>query len=181
MSVKGVGRLRGKVDKMSQLMQEAVIEATDEVAENVKGHAIDNLSNSGMRHPTGELVGSVTNEDARVNLSGNIEASVFTDKKQGLFREFGTGPVGNASQKDLPPGIVPVYRTTPWGIPADEVSIDMEAIYGFKRYEYNGKEYYWTLGQPARPWLYPALKQGMEKAPEIYRNKTKEKLKGLAK
>lgn len=76
--------------------------------------------------------------------------------------------------------MTPVYTQGPWFIPANEVP-DLEALYGMLRITIQDNDFFVTRGQPARPWLYPALKQGMEEAPEIYRDKINGKLKELTK
>ncbi|MEG0294498.1 HK97 gp10 family phage protein [Enterococcus sp.] len=177
--IKGLSSLRRKTQQLPELIKKAVSEATDEVAELVQGYAVQSIQSS-TKHGSSELAGSVK-KDVIESTEGRIQGYVRTDKESHIYREFGTGPIGQASKKDLPPGFYPTYTQTPWGIPVLETGKDLEALYGFRRYEYNGKEYFWTLGQPAHPWLYPALKEGMEEAPEIYKEKLNQALKEISK
>ena len=91
---------------------------------------------------------------------------------------MGTGQVGQASQKDLPPGMNPVYTQEPWFFPVDSVDIDLNAIYGMPIIKIQGKEFYRTNGQPARPFLYPALKEGTENAADIYKQHIQKSIRG---
>lgn len=177
-TIKGLDSLRRKTKILPELIKQATVEATREVTDLVQGYAVQNIQSS-TKHASGELSGSVKNEVTE-SAEGRIQGYVWTDKEQGLYRELGTGPVGESSTKDLPPGITPVYSQGPWFIPASEVP-DLEALYGMLRITIQDNDFFMTRGQPDRPWLYPALKQGMEEAPEIFQEKINEKLKELTK
>lgn len=80
----------------------------------------------------------------------------------------------------MPEDIHPVYSQEPWFFPADAVDVDLEAIYGMPKIKINGKEFYRTSGQPARPYMYPAFKEGMEHADEVFKEHVQKNLrKGL--
>lgn len=91
---------------------------------------------------------------------------------------MGTGKVGETSPKDLPDGVNPVYTQVPWFIPADEVGMDLNALYGMPKITIQGKIYYKSNGQPARPFLYPSLKEGMENYEEVYKEHVQKGLRG---
>lgn len=154
--IRGLDRLKGKFGKVSAAAQKGAEQAVYEIAQEVEGRAVSNLA-PGMKHSTGELIGSVKHEVTTTNRTGGTTAMVWSDKKQAMFREFGTGPNGEASKKDLPPGITPVYTQKAWFIPTKDVP-DLAAMYGMPVIVIQGETYYMTSGQPARPWLYPALK-----------------------
>ncbi len=42
-----------------------------------------------------------------------------------------------------------------------------------------GKDFYITSGQPARPFLYPSLKEIMPKMGDIYKEHVQKELRGL--
>ena len=173
--VKGLDKLKSKLKTLPSVLNEAAYQATFDTTEQIQGYAESNLA-SGMKHATGELLGSVKNETV-VDQNGNIVGRVWSDKEQALYREFGTGKNGEESKKDLPPGIQPVYTQTPWFIPADKVDIDLEAVYGIPKITIQGVDFYRTNGQPARPWLYPAVKEGEKNAPEFFKRRVQEELK----
>ncbi len=177
--VRGLDRLKGKLSKVSNAAQKGVEGAVYEITQEVSGRASSNLQSS-VKHGTGELSGSVK-DDVTTKSSGEITGHVWTDKKEGLFREMGTGPVGEKSTKDLPPGITPVYTQKAWFFPVSAVTEDLTALYGIPKIEIQGVEFYKTSGQPARPWLYPALKYVEENMAEdiLKRNINEAIKKGL--
>lgn len=174
--IKGLQNLRRKVKALPKILDDAMWDATFEITELIQKAA--ELRLSGMKYSSGELLGSLKNEVV-VNTQGKIVGRVWSDKEHAIYRELGTGPVGEASSKDLPEGVTPVYSQTAWFIPATEVDIDLEAVYGIPRITIQGKDFYITKGQPARPFLYPSLKELTEQAPEIYKKHVQKKLKEL--
>lgn len=154
--IRGLDRLKGKLGKVSLSAQKGAEQAVYEITQEVSGRASSNLQSS-VKHGTGELAGSVKDEVVTKS-SGEISGHVWTDKKEGLFREMGTGPNGEKSTKDLPPGVIPVYTQKAWFFPVSAVLNDLTELYGIPKIEIQGVEFYKTSGQPARPWLYPALK-----------------------
>ncbi len=175
--IRGMDRLRAKVNRMPKVLQDAAWDATYEITELIKGAAELRLSSS-IKYSTGELLNSLKNEVV-VNAQDKIVGRVWSDKEQAIYRELGTGPVGEASPKDLPEGINPVYTQERWFIPAEKVAIDLNAIYGMPKITIQGKEFYITSGQPARPFMYPSLKDIIPQAPEIYQEHISSKLKEL--
>ena len=154
--VRGLDKLKGKLGKVTDSTKEGVKNAIYEMTQEVSGRASSNLASS-VKHSSGELVGSIKDE-VETNSKGDYAGRVWTDKATGMYREFGTGPVGESSQKDLPPGITPIYTQKAWFFPVSAVLNDLTELYGIPKIEIQGVEFYKTSGQPARPWLYPALK-----------------------
>lgn len=174
--VRGLGRLKSKLGKVSASAQKGAEQAIYEITQEVSGRASSNLQSS-IKHGTGELAGSVKDEVV-VNSNGNYVGRVFSDKKQAVFREMGTGPNGEKSTKDLPPGITPVYTQKAWFFPVSASIEDLTALYGIPKIEIQGVEFYKTSGQPARPWLYPALKYVEENmAEDIFKRNISEAIK----
>lgn len=176
--IRGLGKFNQQMKSVPKLISKAVESANEELVELVRGDAESNLASS-VKHGSGELVWSPKTEVAP-NSKGVSKGRVWTDKKTGIFRELGTGPVGEASAKDLPEGIHPVYTQTPWFFPVDSVDQDLTALYGMFKITIQGKEFYKTSGQPSRPWLYPALKSGTKDSGEIVKRHVTDHLrKGL--
>lgn len=177
--VRGLGRLKSKLGKVSVAVEEGTKSAIYEIIQEVSGRASSNLQSS-IKHGTGELAGSVKDEVVTKS-SGEITGRVWSDKKQAMFRELGTGPNGEKSTKDLPPGITPVYTQKAWFFPVSASVEDLTALYGIPKIEIQGVEFYRTSGQPARPWLYPALKYVEENmAKDIVKRNVQEAIqKGL--
>lgn len=177
--IRGLNRLKGKLGKVSGSAQKGVEHAVYEITQEVSGRASSNLQSS-VKHGTGELAGSVKDE-VTTNSNGNYVGRVFSDKSTAMYREFGTGPNGEKSPKDLPPGVTPVYTQKAWFFPVSSSIEDLTALYGIPKIEIQGVEFYKTSGQPARPWLYPALKYVEENmAEDILKRNVQEAIrKGL--
>lgn len=177
-TIKGKEKLFSQLENLPKTLNQAVYGATHEITEDVQGRIESKLSSS-IKHASGELMGSFKSEVVEDH-QGNIVGRNWSDNPVALFREMGTGKVGAESQKDLPEGINPTYMMEPWFFPADSVDVDLEAIYGMPKIEINGKEFYRTNGQPARPFIYPAFKEGMEHAEDIFKDHVQRNLrKGL--
>lgn len=173
--IKGLDKLQNKLNVLPKILEDAVFSATTEIVEDIQGRVESKLQSS-IKYSSGDLVGSSKNEVSKNN-DGKIVGRVFNDNPISVFREFGTGLVGQESQKDLPEGINPQYTQTPWFFPTDSVDIDLTAIYGMPKITIQGKEFYRTNGQPARPYMFPAFKEGTEHAEEIFKEHVQRHLK----
>lgn len=88
-----------------------------------------------------------------------IHSEVYTNLEYAPYVEFGTGPTGQAHHSGISPDVDPVYSQSGWVIPADAMSPDDAEQYGFgiargKDGEVIG---YYTKGQVAQPFMYPAF------------------------
>lgn len=173
--VRGLDRLRNKISMVSASAKKGAENAVREMTEEVRGTAESKLQSS-IKHPTGELAGSVKDE-VTTDSDGKLVGRVFSDKETAIFREFGTGPNGEKSTKDLPQGFTPVYTQKAWFFPVSSSVEDLTALYGIPKIEIQGVEFYRTSGQPARPWLYPSLKEVQERSDEILERNVAEAIK----
>lgn len=92
----------------------------------------------------------------RINMGkgGNMVGEVYVGKQYGVFVEMGTGPKGEQSHAGVNPEWLSKVTYSPkgWVYPTDD------------------GEFRHTLGQPARPFLYPAYRSEKHKvADEIRR------------
>lgn len=175
--IRGMESLRRKIKAIPKILDDSMWDATFELTELVQQAAVLRIQSS-AKYSSGELAGSIKYEVV-VNAQGKIVGRVWSDKEQALYREMGTGPVGQESSKELPEGVTPVYSTSAWFIPVEKVQVDLEAVYGIPRITIQGNDFYLTRGQPARPFLYPSLKEVMEQAPEVYKQYVREGLRKL--
>lgn len=118
---------------------------------------------------TGELRNSIRSEVRE--LATSVTGEVGSHKEYAVYVEMGTGDVGRASGGNGSP-VKKSYRTGGWFVPlarAEKMIKDtvVEAAS-------NG---FWTHGQPARPFLWPAWKANREKVLAAIRNAIKEGLK----
>ncbi|MGM0214967.1 HK97 gp10 family phage protein [Enterococcus sp. AZ109] len=175
--IKGWDSLKRKIKATSKIMADATWDATFDIVEEIAARGASKIQSS-TTHGSGELAGSVKQEVV-VDGSGNIVGRVWSDKAHAIFREFGTGPVGEASKKDLPPDVYPTYSQEKWFIPVNQVAVDLNAVYGIPKIKIQEQEFYMTSGQPARPWLYPSLKEVLEDVPSIYQDHVRKGLREL--
>ena len=96
----------------------------------------------------------VDSGEARERISatkGEIEgdtatAKVISGAEHSIYIEMGTGPKGAEHHEGIDPNADPAYRTNGWVYPLAD-----------------GKGFRYTEGQPARPFMYPAMKQNEQK------------------
>lgn len=102
----------------------------------------------------GELRNSIK---VRVKMDGDkVVGEVFTNLEHGVYVELGTGPKGQASHAGISPDVNVSYRSTPWFVHEDQIDV---GPYHFQKMG----EFYKMYGQPAQPYLYPALKENHDR------------------
>lgn len=100
---------------------------------------------------------------------GMVVGTVYTNNKHAAYVEFGTGPVGEANHEGISPEVNPVYSSKDgWWFPErgkdgkrNVTSEDAAKYHWPSMTAEDGNKLYFTHGQPAQPFMYPALK-GME-------------------
>lgn len=82
----------------------------------------------------------------------------------GMYVELGTGPVGQSNHDGISPDIAVAYSQKGWMIPGNAMDRAYAESKGLGVVEGKDGEVigYLTNGQPARPYLYPALKNNEE-------------------
>lgn len=90
---------------------------------------------------------------------GMVVGTVYTNNKHAVFVELGTGPVGQDNHEGISPEVNPVYSQSGWWFPGDKITPqDAEKYHWPSMTTDDGKTLYFTQGQPAQPFMYPALK-----------------------
>lgn len=102
----------------------------------------------------GELRNSIR---VRLKVNGNkISSEIFTNSDHGSYVELGTGPKGLANHSGISPEVSVSYRSSPWYVHEDQINV---GPYHFQKMG----EFYKMYGQPAQPYLYPALKDNHDR------------------
>lgn len=102
----------------------------------------------------GELRNSIR---VRLKVNGNkISSEIFTNSDHGTYAELGTGPKGLANHSGISPEVSVSYRSSPWYVHEDQINV---GPYHFQKMG----EFYKMYGQPAQPYLYPALKDNHDR------------------
>lgn len=104
----------------------------------------------------------------------------YTNKEYAAYVEFGTGPNGEQNHEGISPAITPAYSQKGWMMPASAMPLREAEEYGFGIAMKAGKVIgYYTNGQSARPFMYPALKNNEEKVIRNIRNDLGEEIRSL--
>ena len=131
MAIEGMNSLLGKLQSLANI---------DEKLENIVGREIQKIEGEAKTLcpvDTGNLRNSI-NSEVEVTSNG-VEGVVFTNSEYAPYVEFGTGIKGEQSSPPSAKELGITYKDTGW-------------VYN------NGERFYYTEGQPAQPFLYPALK-----------------------
>lgn len=130
---------------------------------------VQESAKTACRSQTGELRGSIY-----THVEGNgdvIRGTCFTNKKYATYVEFGTGPTGQANHTGISPDVAVAYSQSPWwiheGSGENEIDRETAEFYHFPCIETPQGRFYQCTGQPAKPFMYPALKNNEEKIIQI--------------
>lgn len=132
--------------KAADITRQAVLHASKTIVQ----------ADAKLRVPSnrGELRNSIK---ARVKMDGDkVIGEVYTNLHYAPYVELGTGPKGQASHAGISPDVNVSYRSTPWFVHEDQIDV---GPYHFQKMG----EFYKIYGQPAQPYLYPALKDNHDR------------------
>lgn len=154
MNIKGLDSLFRKIGQLKNIDIKPIIEdATERVRDEARKKAPVSTS---------ELRNSI---DCKVEPTPEgYKGIVFSNKEHAIYVELGTGPVGEAEHNGISPNVNPMYSPDGW-------------VY----YDEDLKRFVYTKGQPARPFMYPALHDNREKLSKYINNQLKKKIKEASK
>ena len=110
---------------------------------------------------TGEL-----QQDIAADVEGDSIRAIgtcWTNKAYAPYVEFGTGPKGQADHAGISPDVTPVYTQSPWWIHESQVDRRVAEKYRWFYIDTPEGHFYQCTGQPAHPFLYPALHDNEDK------------------
>ena len=164
----GIEKLEQKLESLSALdLKPGVSKAIAQVQQDAKARCPVNH---------GELRQSIYTD---VELEGDTCKGIcYTNKKYAAFVEFGTGPNGQESHAGVSPDVNWAYSQTGWTIPPDAMSISEAEGYGLGIATNSKGDAvgYYTNGQAAYPFMYPALKDNVDNLKEIIMNSLRSQL-----
>ena len=140
MAVYGVQSLMGKIKRM-QNIEPTIMASMRDQTELVRGAAVLNVptyTGPWPFVPRGELKRSIHTVVKKEE--GSIIGCVYSNAKHAVFVEFGTGPVGESNHAGTSPNVNVTHVQEGW------VWQDPDG------------DFHYTEGQPAHPFMYPALK-----------------------
>lgn len=113
------------------------------------------------RYSTGELANSIGITIDQQEY-GTV-AHIGTNKEYAIYVELGTGPKGQASHEGISPDVTPTYRQTPWWIHESQIDRNAADAYHWFHIDTKNGRFYKVSGQPAKPYLYPAINDNRAK------------------
>lgn len=131
------------------------------------------------RSDNGELRNSIR---TRRKINGTtVNGSVYTKLAYAPFVEFGTGPEGARNHEGISPNVNITYKSKPWFIPGKLLEKQTIEKYHFPEIKLkNGDSLYWTDGQKAQPFLYPAINSIEPQIRELFRKAVFRAMKKVA-
>ena len=156
MSVNGADDLD---KKLKQLAEYDMMHAVSDAIQLVRSAAVNNCSVN-----TGELRQSIF-ADVEGN-SEKAEGICWTNKAYAPYVEFGTGPKGQADHAGISPDVTPVYSQSSWWIHESQVDRTIAERYRWFYIDTPQGSFYQCTGQPAHPFMYPALHDNEDKIME---------------
>lgn len=155
-NVVGLESLLKKLNSLGGNVEETVYKSMQRQGQLVKDDAQDSVSVD-----TGDLKKSIYRETKKIK--GKITVRVYTNSDHAAYVEFGTGKKGETtSVEDKYPGPLS-YKQDKWLVDIPDVG------------------YRWIEGQPAQPYLYPALKNNEDRIIKNIRQDIEEAIRKVAK
>lgn len=150
-NIRGSSSLNGKLNKLAD-PGKAVESAIGKEIRRVRNAAV-------MLCPVnhGELRQSIKTMVEKT--SDGVRGVCYTNNEHAAYVEFGTGPQGDANHSGISPHVQPTYTQEGWWFPGNDIPPqDGDKYHWPKSENEQGQVFYYTNGQPAQPFMYPALK-----------------------
>lgn len=93
---------------------------------------------------------------------GTVIGTCWTNKAYAPYIEFGTGPRGQEKHEGISPDIIPAYTHSPWWIHESQIDQRVAEKYHWFFIDTPKGRFYQCTGQPAHPFMYPALENNKE-------------------
>lgn len=152
MEIKGLNSTKRRMEQLANLkVEEAVKKATT----FIQGQAKELAPYSSVKQSIHMKVDGEGSE---------IVGTVYTNLSYAPFVEFGTGSVGNGTYTYLVKGLSLKYKDEGWIYTAD-----------------GGETFYYTEGQVAKPYMYPAFNSGKKYAKEVLKTEIQSQIKTICK
>lgn len=157
MSVKGFDEVAKALYEVSELDTR---QAVGEAIQFVRSAAVENC-----HADTGELRQSIFAEVTEQE--DTVTGTCWTNKVYAPYLEFGTGPKGQEKHAGISSEVTPVYTQQPWWIHESQVDRRVAEKYRWPCIDTPDGRFYKCSGNPAYPFLYPAMKDNEEQILKI--------------
>lgn len=156
-------RIEGLDDLEKRLTQYQSISLERPVAQAISH--IQTAAKGKCSAKSGELGKSIfTALETRGN---TVTGTCYTNKRYGPYVEFGTGPRGQENHRGVSPNVSVAYTQSPWWIHESQIDGELAEKYHWFHIDTPEGRFYQCNGQPARPYMYPALKDNEEEVVQI--------------
>ena len=153
MSVDGFKKLDQQLKRLSETdMRRAVATAI----QTVRSAAVNNcpVDTGALRQ---SIFTEVTEED------GKVIGTCWANAAYAPYVEFGTGPVGQDNHEGISPEYAGIaYSQSPWWLHESQIDQRPAEKYRWFYIDTPKGRFYQCSGQPAHPFMYPALKDNEE-------------------
>ena len=152
MSVKGFDEVAKALKEVSEL------DTRQDVGESInlkRSAAVENC-----HADTGELIQSIFAEVTEQE--DTVTGTCWTNKAYAPYLEFGTGTKGQEKHAGISPEVTPVYTQQPWWIHESQIDRRVAEKYCWPYIDTPDGRFYKCSGNPAYPFLYPALMDNEE-------------------
>lgn len=140
---------------------------------------VQEAAKNGCPSETGELRDSIYTQEE--NKQDTTTWECYTNKEYNFYVEFGTGPKGQANHEGISPDVDVAYTQNPWWIHESQIDEAVAEKYHFPKSETKDGVFYLCFGQPARPYMYPALKNNEDEISKIFAEHTKKQIGDITK
>ena len=106
-----------------------------------------------------------------------VVGTVYTNKAYAMYVEMGTGPKGAVNHAGISPVVNPSYTMSPWWIHESQIDKEVAEEYHWFYLDTPDGRFYQCTGQPAQPFMYPALKDNEDKVVERMEKALKRELR----
>lgn len=153
-NIVGLDSLLKKLNKLGGNVEEVLYKSMQKQGELVKGNAKELCPVD-----TGDLRQSIKRQTKRYK--GKIVSKIYTNSEYSAYVEFGSGKVGERTNTNTKVNVS--YKQDKWLVNIPDVGLR------------------WIEGQPAQPYLYPALKNNEEKIIENVKEDVRVAIKEMSK
>lgn len=105
-----------------------------------------------------------------------VIGNCYTNKQYGPYVELGTGPKGQASHEGISPDVTVSYSQSPWWMHESQIDKGIAEKYHWLYVDTPDGRFYQCSGQPAQPYMYPALKNNEESILNIMKEEARKEL-----
>ncbi|GIP57910.1 HK97-gp10 family putative phage morphogenesis protein [Paenibacillus woosongensis] len=160
---KNMDRLLRKINKLDGDVKKELRTGVGQATKLVQGDAKDNAAVN-----EGQLQNQIYEEVKDID-ADTVQGRVYTNVGHAPYVEFGTGPVGEANNADLPPELRDKisYRQDGWWIHESQIDAATAEKYHFFKIGTSDGDFYYTRGMVPQPFMYPAAQGRKEDVPKV--------------